>query len=417
MQQIYQSPASRPFVFSTLLMVILVLVFCSCEIMQDVSMIEDPYPVEFKDGKLYPDDYGSYKQFGRHIDIWENYALIGCGKENGAYVFRNDGNQWKEIEKLELRANYGIGDVCFKEDWILVGTEYANGSGKVDVFRFGDEEIEFVQEIHSNAKEDRFGSAIDVSGDYMIIGAKAPWNECENCGTNSDPGKAFIYKLNGDQWTLEADFDANPPMENDGFGREVAISGNFAFVKGGNKDTVYVYSNLEGQWAFHSYLCPEPVDVLEKEFEQRFGKSIHVDGTNLMIGAPTFPVSGLQDRLGAVYHYELQEGNTWVFREKILNPNSVPGDEVNEFGSTLKLEGDYMIVGGNNTNYIGGGVVYKYSGSKWVNIHYISPPDDLVSHGFGISMDISDQWMLVGHVGDMDTGTEAGAVYVFENNY
>jgi hypothetical protein len=158
------------------------------------------------------------------------------------------------------------------------------------------------------------------------------------------------------------------------------------------------------------------VDVLEKEFEQQFGQSIQVEGSKLMIGAPTYPVNGLQDRMGAVYYYELQEGSSWVYKEKIINPNSVPSEEVNEFGSTMKMAGDYMIVGG-NTNYIGGGVVYKNTGSQWVNIHYISPPDDLVSHGFGISMDISDQWMLVGHIGDMDTGTEAGAVYVFENNY
>jgi hypothetical protein len=379
-------------------------------------MIEDPYPVEFKDGKLYPGDYGSHKQFGRHIDIWDNYALIGSGKENGAYVFRNIGDQWEEMEKLELRANYGIGDICFKEDWILVGTEYANGSGKVEVFQIEEGEIEFVQEIHSNVKSDRFGSVVDVSGNYMIIGAKAAWNDCEDCGTNSDPGKSFIYKLSGGKWTLDAEFNANPPKENDGYGREVAISENFAFVKGGKKDTVYVYSNMEGQWAFHSYLCPEFVEVLEKEYEQDFGQSIQVNGSNLMIGAPTYPANGLQDRMGAVYFYQLQDGNTWILKEKFLNPNSVPVEEVNEFGTTIKMSGDYMIVGG-NTNYIGGGVVYKYTGSQWANIHYISPPDDLVSHGFGISMDISEEWMLVGHIGDMDTGTEAGAVYVFENNY
>ena len=379
-------------------------------------MIEDPYPVKFKDGKLYPEDYGSHQQFGRHIDIWDNYALIGSGKENGAYVFRNVGDQWEEIEKLELRANYGIGDICFKEDWILVGTEYANGSGKVEVFQIEGEEIEFVQEIHSNVKSDRFGSVVDVSGNYMIIGAKAAWNDCVDCGINSDPGKAFIYKLNGGQWTLEAEFDANPPKENDRYGREVAISGNFAFVKGGQKDTVYVYSNLEGEWAFHSYLCPEPVEILEKEYQQNFGQSMQVTGQDLMIGAPTYPANSPQGRMGAVYYYQLQEGNTWVLKEKFLNPNSVPVEEVNEFGTTIKINGGYMIIGG-NTDYIGGGVVYKNTGSQWVNIHYVSPPDDLVSHGFGISMDISEKWMLIGHIGDMDTGTEAGAVYVFENNY
>lgn len=416
MQQIYQSPASRPCVFSTLILVILIFVFSSCEIIQDVGPVEEPYPVEFMDGKIYPGDYGSYKQFGRHIDIWDNYALIGSGKENGAYVFKNNGGQWEEMEKLELRANYGIGDVCFKGDWILVGTEYANGSGKIEVFRIDDDEIEFVQEIHSNIKEDRFGSTVDVSGNYMIVGSKVAWNDCENCGINSDPGKVYIYKLNGDQWSLEADFDANPPRENDGFGQEVAISGHYAFVKGGSKDTVYVYSDLNGYWAFHSYLCPEPAQVLEKEFNQQFGHSIQVQEDKLMIGAPGYPVDGHNGRKGAVYSYELQEGNTWAFKEKIQNPNTVPIEEVNEFGSTMKMDGNYMIVGG-STNYIGGGVVYKNTGSNWVNIHYVSPPSDLVSHGFGISMDISDQWMLVGHVGDMDTGNEAGAVYVFENNY
>jgi hypothetical protein len=215
---------------------------------------------------------------------------------------------------------------------------------------------------------------------------------------------------------LEAEFDANPPKENDRYGREVAISGNFAFVKGGQKDTVYVYSNLEGEWAFHSYICPEPVEVLEKEYEQNFGQSMQVTGPDLMIGAPTYPANGPQERMGAVYFYQLQEGNTWVLKEKLLNPNSVPVEEVNEFGTTIKINGEYMIIGG-NTDYIGGGVVYKYTGSQWVNIHYVSPPDDLVSNGFGISMDISEKWMLIGHIGDMDTGTEAGAVYVFENNY
>jgi len=387
-----------------------------CDIIQDVSMLEDPYPVEFKEGKIYPSDYGSHQSFGSHIDIWENYALIGSKKENGAYVFKNEDGVWDELQKLELRANYGIGDVCFKDEWIIVGTEYANGMGKVEVSRIVDDEIELVQELHANIESDHFGSAIDISGNNMIIGAKAPWIDCDDCDVNKESGKAYIYKLMGNQWVLEADFDGNPARENDGFGREVAMSENFAFVKGGNMDSVYVYSNLNGYWSFHSYLCSEPIDVLEKEFIQNFGHSIQVEGNTLMIGAPTYPVDGLQDRLGAVYIYELHDGNEWVYKSLLLNPNSVPKEEVNEFGSTIKMDGDYVIIGG-KTSYIGGCLVYKYTGAKWVNIHYISPPDDIVSHGFGISMDISEKWMMVGHSGDMDAGKEAGAVYVFENNY
>lgn len=416
MQQIYQSPASGSIFFSTLIVLSLALVLWSCDIIQDVSMLEDPYPVEFKEGKLYPSDYGSHQSFGSHIDIWDNYALIGSKKENGAYLFKYENNEWTELQKLELRANYGIGDVCFKDDWIIVGTEYANGTGKVEVSRIIDDEIHFVQEIHANIPEDRFGSSIDISGNTMIIGAKAKWRDCEDCAISEDHGKAYIYKLSGDQWVLEADFDGSPARDNDGFGREVAMSDNFAFVKSGNSDSVYVYSNLSGYWGLHGFLCPEPILVHEKEHIQDFGNSIQVEGNTLMIGAPKYPVHSLQDRFGAVYIYELQDGNEWVFKNYLLNPNSVPKEEVNEFGSSLKMDGDYIIVGG-ETTYIGGCLVYKNNGSSWVNIHYISPPEDIVSHGFGTSMDISDKWMLVGHSGDMDAGKDAGAVYVFENNY
>jgi hypothetical protein len=135
-----------------------------------------------------------------------------------------------------------------------------------------------------------------------------------------------------------------------------------------------------------------------------------------MISAPLYPVNGIEDRLGAVYIYELQDGNTWTYKDLLVNPDSVPKEEVNEFGSRLKMDGDYAIIGG-GTSYIGGGLVYKNTGSEWINTHYIAPPDDIISHGFGIAMDISERWMLVGHAGDMDTGKEAGAVYVFENDY
>lgn len=416
MQQIYQSPASRKFLFYTLLTAIIITGLWSCDIGQDTSMLEDPYPVEFKEGKLYPSDYGSYKSFGSHIDIWEDYAIIGCSKEGGAYIFQNLSNRWVEVQKLELRANYGIGAVCFRDGWIMVGTEYANGSGKVEVYRMTDDAIVHVQELHSNVQEDRFGSSIDMYGNYMIVGAKAPWNDCPGCGANRNPGKVYIFKLTGDQWVLDTSFDANPAREFDGYGREVAITEGFAFVKGGNVDTVYVYSNIDGNWAFQSYLRPEPVMVHEKEYDQLYGQTIAVNENTLLIGAPQYPVNGAEGRYGAVYVYDLTETNSWEFKEMLLNPSTVPVAEVNEFGSKLELNGDYAIVGG-GTDYMGGGLVYRHTGSQWMNIHYVAPPEDLVSHGFGIAMDVSEQWMLVGHSGDMDTGREAGAVYVFENNY
>jgi len=416
MQQLYQSPASRSFLYSTLLIVVMAFVLWSCGIVQDVSLLEEPYPVEFKEGKLYPSDYGAHQSFGSHLDIYNNYALVGSGKENGAYVFKYEKNKWTELKKLELRANYGIGDVCFEGEWIFIGTEYANGTGKVEVYQIIDDEINMIQEIHAHVDNDRFGSSIDVSGDFLIIGARAPWRDCDNCNIGVQPGKAYIFKLSGGQWIKEADFDASPAQINDGFGREVAISENFAFVKGGNGDSVYVYSNLNGYWSFHSFLFPEPGSVYEKDYDQDFGESIQVEGNTLFIGAPEYQVDGQENRLGAVYIYELHDGNEWVHKDLIMNPSSVPTEEVNEFGTHMRVNGDYLVVGG-ETTYIGGCLVYKFTGSNWENIHYIAPPDDIVSYGFGISMDVSDQWMLVGHSGDMDAGKDAGAVYVFENKY
>ena len=63
MQQLYQSPASRSFLYSTLLIVVMAFVLWSCGIVQDVSLLEEPYQVEFKEGKLHPSDYGGMRLF------------------------------------------------------------------------------------------------------------------------------------------------------------------------------------------------------------------------------------------------------------------------------------------------------------------------------------------------------------------
>ena len=75
--------------------------------------------------------------------------------------------------------------------------------------------------------DDRFGTAVSLSGDYAIVGAK---NEDPDGADNA--GAAYIYKRDGTTgvWGDEQKIVASDKQANDIFGESVSISGDYAIV-------------------------------------------------------------------------------------------------------------------------------------------------------------------------------------------
>ncbi|MEE9129260.1 MAG: FG-GAP repeat protein [Phycisphaerales bacterium] len=146
-----------------------------------------------------------------HIALDGDTALIGAFTADApplfnvgaAYVFRFDGKQW--IEEQKLTASDGRGgdkfgwSVSLQGDLALIGAptddDYANSSGSAYIFAFDGTEwnetaklrYEEVQDVHT------FGISVSTDGEHVIVGANAT-----TVNGDIEAGAAYIYGGLGD---------------------------------------------------------------------------------------------------------------------------------------------------------------------------------------------------------------------------
>ncbi|MBR9921238.1 MAG: T9SS type A sorting domain-containing protein [Bacteroidetes bacterium] len=157
----------------------------------------------------------------------------------------------------------------------------------------------------------------------------------------------------------------------------------------------FQYENEKGAVAFFQFENDEWVDkgLIQPQNSAEgdwFGLGLALDGNQLLVGAPTDNfVSGLP---GKAYIFELQDGE--VVDEQILAPNINPGDA---FGLIGDIEGDLAVVGApdaNNGN--GAAVVYRKINGIWEEEATFTLGAAVNPHNFGASVSISGDWIVVG---------------------
>src|SRR5215217_3907873 len=75
------------------------------------------------------------------------------------------------------------------------------------------------------ANDDRFGTAIAISGDTAVVGTVY-----DDFGTSIDQGSAYVFVRSGGTWTFQAKLSASDGASSDRFGWRVAISGETILV-------------------------------------------------------------------------------------------------------------------------------------------------------------------------------------------
>ena len=132
--------------------------------------------------KLVASDGSEYDEFGKHVSIGGNVAIVGSqyhddnGVDSGsAYVFRFNGVSWDEEQEL-LPS--------------------------------------------SGAAGDRFGFAVAVSDDVAIVGSR--WSE--HGLSTITAGSAYLYQFNGTLWIEEQRLLASDAEAGDAFGTSVSIT-------------------------------------------------------------------------------------------------------------------------------------------------------------------------------------------------
>ena len=102
--------------------------------------------------------------------------------------------------------------------------------------------------------------------------------------------------------------------------------------------------------------------------------------------------------------------------EQKLRP--ADGTSQTEFGSSVAIDGDLMVVGARLSDDLGrnsgAAHVFLRTAGAWQQESTLLPVDGVVDQQFGISVDIDDGTAVVGAWRDDDNGLYSGSAYVFE---
>ena len=262
---------------------------------------------------------------------------------------------------------------------------------------------------------DFFGGAADLDQTTAIIGAALG-------GTSADAnqGAAYVFVRAGpSSWSLQDDpLIASNGLEDDGFGTAVAVDGNTALVGAPGKDFSGENSGEACVFARsgENWATQKNLMADDGEAGDQFGTSVALDGDYLLIGAPFGGVSG--SKKGAAYVFK-RAGLTWSFHKKLLADIAKPDDE---FGAAVALSGNTALVGapkhnvGGSATHRGAAYVFVRSGDNWSQQAKLVDEDGAQDDELGISVALDGDTAIVGATGDDDVASNAGAAFVFTRN-
>jgi len=343
--------------------------------------------------KILASDGDDEDCFGNYVSIDGDVMVVGAcadadnGRNSGSvYVFRNNGLEWIEEAKL-LPSNGDEEDVfgrsvSIEGDVLVVGAPCANGcSGLAYVYRYVD--FKWVEEAILPASDgdawDLLGESVSINNDVIVVGATGD----DDNGKGS--GSAYVFRYNGSEWVEEAKLLGH---YGDRFGRSVSIEGDTILVgainnseKDDEAGSVSVYRYDGADWVEEAKLLASDGYAWD-----HFGISVSIDGNATVIGTRSAGDNGIKS--GSAYVFR-RVGSVWAEEAKL---QASDGAERDGFGWSVSMNGDVIVVGtygdDDNGNGSGAAYVYRYDGSHWVEETKLLPSDGDLENMFGESVSI-----------------------------
>lgn len=283
--------------------------------------------------------------------------------------------------------------VAVEGDWALIGApdNYSLAVNGVTVLHLEDGSWVYHSTlIPSNAYAYNFGNAIDIDGGRAIIGA---YRDATQSG-GSGIGAAYIFELDGDAWVERARLTGTGTVSSDRFGYSVGISGDRVVV--GASDVDLPLMSLNG--AVYAYVydgmtwVEQPrITASDTSSASHFGISLELDGDTLAVGAR------LDDELGqnsgAVYTFAWESGG-WVETQKLHQ-----GDfgVLDEFGYALSLEGDRLAISAPYQGGLRGSVfVFEREDGVWSQTQKLIGGGTVANSWFGASVELLGGHLFIG---------------------
>jgi hypothetical protein len=268
----------------------------------------------------------------------------------------------------------------------------------------------------TGAAGDWFGMSVSLSGDTAIVGAGM-----KPVGANTRQGQAYVFVRAGTSWSQQAILvDSATGSSDDRFGSAVALSGDTAVI-GARFKTVgatlsqgqaYVFVRAGTSWSEQAVL----VDSATGEPSDYFGNSVALDGDTAVIGAPAKTV-GVNAQQGQAYVF-VRSGTSW-FQQAVL-ADSVAGAAMDAFGVSVALSGDTLVISaplktvGANAQQ-GQAYVFVRSGASWSQLDTLfDAATGAASDSFGSFVALSKDTAVIGaHYKTVGASSHQGQGYVF----
>lgn len=417
--------------------------------------------------KIVASDRAATDYFGYAVGISGDYIMVGAPQESedaaglntanaagSAYVFNRSSTTWSQQNKVvaldKVAADQFGNSVAVDGDYAIVGApgedeDAAGGSALLNAgaayifFRTGGVWT-FQQKIVASDRgvSDGFGTAVAISGDYVIVSAMLEDEDASGLNTASSAGSAYIFNRSGTVWTQQQKIVASDRAANDYFGNAVSISGDYAIVGAQYEDedasglntvadagSVYIFNRSGTTWTQQQKIVPSD----RGGTTDLFGYSVAISGDYAIVSAylEDQDASGLNTKTDAGSAYIFyRSGSTWTQQQKIVASDRASLDY---FGISVAISGDYAIVGAynededaaglNTVQDAGSAYIYVRSGTTWSQQQKIVASDRAAYDNFGVTVAISGDKAVVGanaedeDAAGLNTLNAAGSAYIF----
>lgn len=230
---------------------------------------------------------------------------------------------------------------------------------------------------------DRFGAAVDIDGDRIIVGAP------EHTANTYQSGAAFLYLFDGTDWNYEERELPYNARNGDHFGAAVSIDGTMAVIGAPDKEfygdtsgTAYLVAATTRWYHFATFKAQTT-----QAFD-RFGAAVAIDGNTVVVGAPGS--NRAETFTGSL--------STWSSQGTLTRSGGGGGDL---FGTSVCLDGGATLIGAPGADLL---VEFTRTAGSWSEDRSFQPFDLELGEDFGVAVGCDSEFALVTSLRGADSG-------------
>jgi len=256
-------------------------------------------------------------------------------------------------------------------------------------------------QLNDKGRKNTIGADVSISGDSAIVAATTlPGSQYTFV-----LGAAYIFTRSGKAWNqaqkLQADGRESAGY---GFGLRVGISGHTAIVADPVLGAAYLFGRQDGKW---NQL--EKLQSSAGSSDTAFAQSVAISGNTVLVGANTLDIWNA----GSIHFFTCMESGGCDDGQRLQASDKMKNQY---FGHCVAIDGDLAIVGTDGTTgQPGAAYVFMRQNGTWVETKKLQAEVKLKDNGFGRSVAISGDKVVVGAP---RAAHGEGAAYVFtrQNN-